>query len=156
MLQGGLPLTMWACRTCASILQLLWKVNKIAHLKNDLFLVAAVVFVKMCDSIFSLNAWFWCPENVLKFHNFPVLKKLNLLCLCLGIRMPHAKFCADPHQLTIRQHVACCLAFQNRMAWVDANMVWMRWDEVCLVGITLFCCFVWLSVATYLLTLLIV
>ena len=38
-----MPLRMWACLTCASILQLLWKVNKVAHL-NNLFLAAAVFF----------------------------------------------------------------------------------------------------------------
>ena len=25
-----------------------------------------------------------CPENVLKFYNFPVLKKIKLLCSGLG------------------------------------------------------------------------
>jgi len=23
--------------------------------------------VKLCDRTFCCNAWFWCPENVLKF-----------------------------------------------------------------------------------------
>ena len=57
------PLPMWACLTCASILQLLWKVNKVAHL-NNLFLAAAVFFfVKLCDNIL---AWTNGNFNVLK------------------------------------------------------------------------------------------
>ena len=48
-------LPMWTCLTCATILQLLWKVN-------NLFLAAAVFFVKLCDNIL---AW---------THGFDILK----------------------------------------------------------------------------------
>jgi len=73
------PLPMWACLICAA---LMWKVNEIAYL-NNLLLVVAHLFYHVRDTVgqyVSVKAWFWCPENVLKFCNFYVLKKVKLLC----------------------------------------------------------------------------
>jgi len=59
----------------------MWKVNEKAYL-NNLLLVVARLFYHVHDTAVqyvSLKAWFWCPENVLKFCNFYVLKKVKLL-----------------------------------------------------------------------------
>ena len=77
-----MPLSMWACLTRASILQLLWKVNKIAHLNNSL-LPAAVSSCKTVWQYFSLNAWF----DVLKMSwNFTVFLSWKKL-LCSGLQV---------------------------------------------------------------------
>jgi len=71
----------------------MWKVNEIAYL-NNLLLVVARLFYHVCDTAgqyVSLKAWFWCAENVLKFCNFYVLKKVKLLCSGLLIKNSKVK-----------------------------------------------------------------
>ena len=70
----------------------MWKVNEIAY-SNNLLLVVACLFYHVRDTAgqyVSLKAWFWCPENVLKFCNFYVLKKVKLLCSGLLYALSYA------------------------------------------------------------------